>query len=489
MDIANGAGILDPAVIDEIAAEVWPEPRDADELHDALLTMVALPPASEWEAWFDELRADGRASVFHRGGRPFWIATERAHLETDALATVRGWMECLGPATASAIAERLALPLDDVRIALAQLESEGIALQGRYRSQDGEIEWCNRRILARIHRATLGRLRREIEPVSAAQFYEFLLKWQHLAPGSQLHGVDGVLQIVRQLQGFEIPASGWESQALRRRMAEYEPEDLDQLCLSGEVMWARLSPHPALGATQGKVRATRIAPVSLFLREDADWLASPGFLEDTAALSHAAREAYEALRTRGASFFADLVRATRRLPSEVEDALWELTAAGLVTADGFENLRALIDPKRRRGEGRGRTKRPRHSPGRWALLQPQRTTAEHRRTRAQIRRGSCCCDGAFYFATCWRAKPSRRRGATCCPSCDAWKRKVKSAEAASSRASRASSTRVRKPSRSCAPFAANPQTPRHPSTWRQPTRSTWPASSFRVRESVQLRCR
>ncbi len=366
-DIANGAGILDPALIDEVAAEVWPDPRDADELHDALLTMIAVPVEERWQRWFDELRATGRARTLARNGREYWIAAERCGVAGDVTATVRGWMECLGPVTATALAERIALPVDEVRIALGQLESEGLLFQGRYRTRDGEIEWCNRRILARIHRATLGRLRREIEPVTAAQFHTFLTRWQHIAPGSQLHGADGLLHIIRQLQGFEIPAAAWEAQALQRRIANYSPDYLDELCLSGEVSWARLSPHPALGDADRRVRPTRMAPITLFLREDAEWL-SPPAQSETAALSHAAREVLSALESRGACFFGDLTRWTHRLPSEVEDALWELTAAGLVTADGFENLRALIDPKRRRGEGRGRMARPRHAAGRWALV-------------------------------------------------------------------------------------------------------------------------
>jgi ATP-dependent helicase Lhr and Lhr-like helicase len=140
------------------------------------------------------------------------------------------------------------------------------------------------------------------------------------------------------------------------------------LCLSGEVMWGRLSPHPALESESGRrVRPTRVAPLAVFLREDAAQLLPP--LPSTPpALSHPAREVLDALTTRGASFFPELLRATGRLASEVEDGLWELVAAGLVTADGFENLRALIDPKRRRGEGRGRSARPRHAAGRWALL-------------------------------------------------------------------------------------------------------------------------
>jgi ATP-dependent helicase Lhr and Lhr-like helicase len=364
-EVANG--ILDSAAIEQVSSEVWPDPRNADEAHDALLTFIIAPPVPEWQQWFDELRAAGRA--FYVPGSGFWAATERRDAVGDILATVRGWMECLGPVTASELAGRLALTIGDVQIALATLESEGQVFQGRYKSKTHEIEWCNRRILARIHHLTLGRLRREIAPVTAAQFHQFLARWQHLAAGTRLHGADGVMQIVRQLQGFEIPASAWEESVLSRRIAEYAPENLDDLCLSGEVAWARLSPHPALMDADRHVRPTRIAPISFFAREDADWLIDPAFgLVETVGLSHAGREVFEALSSRGASFFVDLVRETKRLPSEVEDALWELTAGGLVTADGFENLRALIDPKRRRGEGRGHTRRPRHAAGRWALV-------------------------------------------------------------------------------------------------------------------------
>jgi ATP-dependent helicase Lhr and Lhr-like helicase len=367
-DVAEG--ILDSAAIDEITNQVWPDPRDSDELHDALLTFITGPAIPEWRNWFAELIEAGRAFAIQRGARELWVATERRDSIDDTLATVRGWMECLGPITAIDLADRLALDVNDVRIALGTLESQGQVFQGHYRNKSGEeIEWCNRRILARIHHLTLGRLRREIAPVTAAQFHQFLLRWQHVSAGTQLHGADGLLQIVRQLQGFEIPAAAWEESVLKRRIAEYTPENLDDLCLSGEVAWARLSPHPALLDAERHVRPTRIAPISFFAREDADWLIDPAFgLVETVGLSHPAREVYDALSARGASFFADLVRETKRLPSEVEDALWELTAGGLVTADGFEKLRALIDPKRRRGEGRGNRNRPRHAAGRWALV-------------------------------------------------------------------------------------------------------------------------
>jgi ATP-dependent Lhr-like helicase len=358
------------AAIEQISADVWPDVRNADELHDALLTLIVAPALPEWRAWFEELQARQRAVASFRDGTEYWGAAERQDKAGDTLAVVRGWMECLGPITARELSTKLGSPDDDVRIALAGLESEGLVFQGHYRSPaSDEVEWCNRRILARIHRATLGRLRREIEPVTAEQFHQFLARWQHAEAGAQLHGADGVLQIIRQLQGFEIPASAWEPTVFRRRVAGYTPESLDELCLSGEVVWARLSPHPALVDADRKIRPTRIAPISFFAREDAEWLMEPSHGSiDPANLSYAGRDVLEALKARGASFFVDLVRASGRLASEVEDALWELTAAGIVTADGFENLRALIDPKRRRGEGKGKRSRPRHAAGRWALV-------------------------------------------------------------------------------------------------------------------------
>jgi ATP-dependent Lhr-like helicase len=366
-DITGGEAVLDPAVIDQISAESWPEARDPDELHDALLTLITVPPTEEWRGFFEELAVAGRASTITRNGSLFWIATERIAAADDPNIVVAGWMECLGPVKVSGLVEKLAFPPDVVEAALLQLEARGQVLRGHFRNTSGDVEWCNRRILSRIHRGTLGRLRREIEPVTALDFERFLQVWQHVSPGAQLHGTDGTLHIIRQLQGYEIPASAWEPEILPRRIANYEPEFLDELCFSGEVMWGRVSPHPAMVENR-RVRPTRIAPVTLFLREDADWLMHGAAGSDSEGLSHPARDVLLALQRSGASFFVDLKRLTGRLASEVEDGLWELLAGGFVTADGFDNLRALIDPKRRRGEGRGNKKRPRHAAGRWALL-------------------------------------------------------------------------------------------------------------------------
>lgn len=360
-DDAAGMGALDPAAIQQVADESWPVVRDLDELHDALLTLILLPPVEQWQYYFDQLKAKGRASAVNG----HWVATERLDKTEDYVNILRGWMDSIGPTTCEAMAQRLNVPLVEVEIALAHLEAEGQILRGSWVTTD--TEFCHRRIVARIHRLTLGRLRKEIEPVTAADFMRFLCRWQHTVPGSQLHGVDGVFHILKQLQGYEIPAAAWEESVLPKRVVDYDPEFLDQLCLSGEIAWGRLSPHKAFDpdSPTKRVRPTRIAPIAIFRREDFPFLAGQ---RTEVPLSHHAGNVFEALKKRGACFFVELVKTSGHLPAEVEDALWELVAAGLVTADGFDNLRALLDPKRRAGEGSGRDKRPRHSAGRWALL-------------------------------------------------------------------------------------------------------------------------
>ena len=424
-DLAGEIGSLDPAAIEEVARESWPLVRDADELHDALLTLVWLPSgeAEQWAPFVPALQKDGRVVELEGGAKGqevrAWVATEN-HAGVERLlaegdeptldAIVQGWMESIGPATTSELAERLHLPIDQVDGAMVRLEVQGQVLRGLFRASqargerqeargggrgsapsplarnlwpgadESAPEWCHRRLLARIHRLTIGRLRKEVEPVTAADFMRFLFQWQHSVSGSRQHGEAGLLEVIKQLAGFEAAASAWDSQLLRIRMAKYEPELLDRLCLSGVVSWGRLSPHPRLAQGEDPTRTRRIvptsvAPISLFPREESEWLLDA--LQDGTAgtrpepfagLSNAAQNIRRALQERGASFFADLVRATGHLPTEVEEGLWELVAAGLVTADGFDNLRALMDPHRRRAEGRERSRRPRHAAGRWSLL-------------------------------------------------------------------------------------------------------------------------
>ncbi len=428
--VLSEVGGLDPDAIDEVRRDAWPDVRDPDDLHDALLTLVAIPEAdgTPWAGHFGALQAGRRAGVAARGARRYWVATERARAfsavlpdarfvqalpdvdtgptdRTDALTgLVRGWLAHAGPVSIAGLSERLGLPADDVTAAMLRLESEGSVLRGRFTPDaprpGAELdasapgpEWCDRRLLARIHRLTLGILRREIAPVSAADSMRWLLEWQHVAPGAQATGPRGTLEVLGQLQGFEAPANAWETQLLARRIARYDPGDLDQLCLTGAAGWGRLSPHPstvqpAEGRPARRVIPTSVAPITFFIRDDADWMAPPRAHQtdaESTGLARAARDVLRFLQTAGASFFADIVRGTRLLKAEVEGGLWELVAAGLVTADGFDNLRALIDPRRRAGHGTGRHARPRHSAGRWALLH---TTVPGDRT-------------AMLEATCW----------------------------------------------------------------------------------------
>ncbi|BDG09378.1 DEAD/DEAH box helicase [Anaeromyxobacter paludicola] len=399
---AEALGALDPAAVAEVTAQARPDPRDPDELHDLLLDVVALPDdrrafdgaAAGWRGAFAALTADGRAARALAGGRTFWVAAERAgaarallaperlepalsplpgeDLPADrdeaAVRALRGLVPRLGPTTGAALAGILGLPRDVVRDALLRLEQEGLVLRGRFLADAPwsaeDPHWCERGLLARIHRLTLGRLRREIEPVRAADLVRFLLRWQHAAPGTRLHGPRGLAEVVEQLQGFHAAAGAWERALLPARLSGYDPAWLDGLCFSGEVAFGRVALAVAEDEPPRRRSApTRNAPVTLALREDLPWLAAAA-AHPRPPLGPAARQLVDALVARGASFAEDLAAATGRLAAEVEEGLWELVSAGVVTCDGFAGLRALIDPagRRRRGRAPG---------GRWWLLRPE----------------------------------------------------------------------------------------------------------------------
>ncbi len=403
VEVAASLGALDAAAIETVAREAWPEVRSPDELHDALLSLGAIPEgdAAGWFAFLPALERDRRAGRYVLpGGARFLVAAERVPLaravwpdgrldpelavpkgapsptdEAEARAAiVRAHLAFRGPRTAAAIAAELSLPPGRVEGALAAVESEGQILRGRFSPglAEREIEWCDRALLARIHRLTIGRLRREIEPVSCADFIRFLLRWQHVAPGTQLHGEEGLARVIEQLEGFEVAAGAWEGEIFRARIAAYQPGWLDALCLSGEVAWGRFAGRRTEKTGKPAQLAGRAAPVGIALREDLPYLLEPPPEGAGDALSHAARDVYDALAARGASFLPEIVAASRRLRTEVEDALCELVAAGLVAADGFQALRSLLSRSRRdRVRRMGRTSagpRPRNAQGRWALL-------------------------------------------------------------------------------------------------------------------------
>ncbi|MYJ53919.1 MAG: DEAD/DEAH box helicase, partial [Nitrospira sp. SB0672_bin_25] len=425
---AATVGALDAGAIAAVCEEAWPRVRDADELQEVLHLLAWVPEdrATDWSAFLPDLLDSGRALVLSHTdsttGTTISIWTTPDHLslltaiypdlaaftdtrqhehtpspgfssdEQEARATiVRNWMEVIGPTTAQELATTLRWPIPATQTALEQLEAQGQVLRGTFHPRDGfpssqthdakpEVEWCDRRLLARIHRRTVLALRREIQSVSASDFMRFLFRWQHVAPTARLHGEPGLQTILEQLAGFEVAASAWEPYVLRSRMADYRPDTLDYLCLRGIITWGRLTPptqdHDLASVKQKKrMIPTSLAPISLFPRDNAVWLltlARKGRQGQLAwlpeQLTAVARTVYHYLSQRGASFFADVARGTHQLQAEVEQGLWELASVGLVTADGFDNLRALLDPKRRRGIGRHQKRRPRHTIGRWSLL-------------------------------------------------------------------------------------------------------------------------
>jgi len=392
---ADELGKLNPEAIRSAAEDAWPLLRDPDDLHDTLIGLILFPEHAlgrlpeEAPHWLDALVHDGRTFPLEINGRRYWAATEAQSMipvtstggmdDDRFLTMIRGWVEVSGPVTAAGLAATLGFPMDDVRAALIRLEGEGLVLRGFFSEGAGE-EFCDRRILARIHRATIAHLRREIEPVPPATFLRFLFEWQHAAPGTQLEGIHGVLEIVDQLQGFEAAAASWEEEILRARVAEYEPEFLDSLCLGGDVVWGRWRRR----ATQAEIPSrrpglTRNAPVGLGIREDMPWLLDEVPADET-ALSVPSRNILDFLRKHGASFFPEITAGTRHLPSEVEEGLWQLVAAGLVTADSFAALRSLASGETKRQEhSRRRRRQPRRTrEGRWSLLENSGTVQGNR---------------------------------------------------------------------------------------------------------------
>jgi ATP-dependent Lhr-like helicase len=434
---ADDLGALDIAAIERVRAEAWPDPRNADELHDALLTSGFLTEgegrvggeSGSWQPWLDELTAAGRAQALAVGAKDLvlWVATERlgelAAIQPDAPPAVsatdvstsrdvalrellRGRLGILGPATAVGLAGSLAVTELEVQAALTALEAEGVVLRGHFTpgvsDSEAALEWCDRRLLARIHRYTITRLRAEIEPVSTADFMRFLFAWQRVDAEHHVAGLEGVAAVVDQLDGFELPAGAWEGDVLAARCEEYDPALLDTLCLTGRVAWGRLGGRAdrrtggqgdgASDSQQGRRTAgpIRTTPIALFMREHAEqWLPDRPLAED-AALSEYARRVREVLTRRGASFFHELVGESGLLPTQVEQALGELAALGAVTSDGFAGLRALITPSAKRKPLSGGPRRHRTVPfgiesaGRWALLHGTDEPASDAARRLQI---------------------------------------------------------------------------------------------------------
>jgi ATP-dependent Lhr-like helicase len=387
---ADDLGALDADAIARVRDEAWPEVENADELHDALLVSGFLTEAegragrngSSWLGYLDELVRDHRAARIDG----LWVAAERMTLAEAlpgsaeaARELIRGRLEITGPTTAAALAASLGVPVPDAEAALAALESDGVVLRGRFTPGATELEWCERRLLARIHRYTLSRLRAEIEPVSSGDFLRFLLAWQRVEPDERASGLEGLAAVIEQLDGYEVPAGAWETEVLGARCAEYDPALLDILSLTGRVGWARLS-APATGNGNGGThgnRPIRSTPVALFLREHAELWRKLAPARGEERPSSSAQAVLDALTRLGASFFPEIVAASGLLATQAEPALAELAAAGLVTSDSFAGLRALLTPSAKRKPPAGGVRKQRTVPfgmeaaGRWSLTREQ----------------------------------------------------------------------------------------------------------------------
>jgi len=452
-ETADELGRLDAEAIARVRLEAWPDPANAEELHDALLWLGCLTAdevraVPEWQDWLAALQRDNRVVLLGTGLAALWVAAERVGQfeaawptiageashelpaspssacgppppsSTRALACpsaidaltpaasvspelalveiLRGRLEGLGPVTPAALAAPLGLEPDEIAAPLAALETEGFVLRGRFTPGGNAEEWCDRRLLARIHHYTVRRLRAEIEPVAARDFLRFLCAWHHLTEDSRLEGPDSVPVAAALLEGFEAAASAWETELLPARIADYEPTWLDDACLAGRLAWGRLTP----GRASNGDRATsplRTTPLALLPRRHLPvWTAFAGPGED-AQPGPRAQAVLEVLHRHGASFFDELVDATGLLRQQVEEALAELATFGLVTSDSFGGLRALLVPSDRRKPFAGGQRRRRtlafgmEDAGRWSPLRraapdaPPPASVEHV-ARALLRR-------------------------------------------------------------------------------------------------------
>ncbi len=402
---ASELGRLDPDAIARVRAEAWPDPTNADELHDALLWLGFLsseeasnPP--EWSVWLKKLVGERRVASMTLPAATIWITAERlphfkavwpeAHLQPRAtpagetaatewshedamVEIVRGRLEGLGPVTEAKLAEPLGVAPEELAPALLALQREGFAMRGRFTPGMNCDEWCDRRLLARIHHYTIRRLRAEIEPVAAKDFLRFLSAWQRVTKDTRLEGPDSVAVATAFLEGFEAAAGAWETEILPARIKEYEHSWLDDQCLGGHIVWARLTPAQGAGSSERGPSPVRTTPITLMKRPYAPhWMALVR-RDSPATPSGRAEKVLDCLRRNGASFFDELVATSGLLRPQVEEALGELVAFGLVTSDGFGGLRALLVPADRRQSIADAKRRRRILPfgmdgaGRWAV--------------------------------------------------------------------------------------------------------------------------
>ena len=389
IDAASAADIgrLDAQAIARVRDEAWPDAGTADELCDALswlafLTNDEVRTREGWPRLIDDLVAQRRVvSVQTCEDSTLWVAAERRGLfepqvpasDESLIEIVRGRLEGLGPVTVTSVAQSIGVSIAASTAAFVALETEGFALRGRFTPVAAEEEWCERRLLARIHRYTVKRLRAEIEPVQARDFLRFLFDWQRVLPEARMQGSDAVAAVLSQLEGFEAPAGAWESDIIPSRIREYDPHWLDEHCRAGRFVWARLAARKAdADKGAGPIRST---PITLLARRNVAAWSALTRAHDPAQLTYKPQAVFEFIRERGASFFDDIADGVGMLPVEVEEALADLVSLGLVNSDSFGGLRALLIPTSQRGKLATRARRGRRlalfgmaDAGRWAIV-------------------------------------------------------------------------------------------------------------------------
>ncbi|EXF91425.1 ATP-dependent DNA helicase [Pseudomonas fluorescens HK44] len=398
-------GALDAEAIQSVRDEAWPQPTSADEMHEALMSLAAISDAEaranpQWPHWLQTLADGGRASRLQiNAEHSVWLALERLtclqaiyphpalipplqalpgfdepwDVDEALVELIRARLSAFGPLPIHAIAQPLGLSTAQVTQALAQLEREGYVLRGRFSPATSQEEWCERHLLARIHRYTVKRLRREIEPVALQDFMRFLFDWQHLSPATQGQASAVLPAIVSQFEGYPAAASAWDSDLLPARLKGYSSTWLDELCRSGKLVWTRLTVRNK--ATGVGLRST---PIVLLPRAQVTLWSSLTEPPEVNELSPKTQKVHQALSQHGALFFDELLHEAHLLRSELEIALQELVGAGLVNADSFAGLRALITPASKRQarssrRGRGAFVGGMDDAGRWALLRRQST--------------------------------------------------------------------------------------------------------------------
>ncbi len=381
VDLAS-IGRLEAAAIERVHEEITPRPETGDDLHDLLSSLVVTTPRPDWQQLWEELRDRGRVREIEHAGVMLWCTAEMFDDATLVFqdddvaitAAVRGHLELAGITTVDALAATCGLATGRVSYALAVLEQQGQALQGTYTGSGG-TEWVARRLLARMHSYSRRTRRESTQPATAQDLMRFLLRWQHLAPGTQLAGDAGLATAVGQLEGWEAAASAWEPELYSRRMRAYDASALDRLCHDGEVAWLRLNPRAYdLDAAAGP--PSKATPIAVLFRDDMPWLleATRGGTDPVDPEVGATSEILEVLRARGACFATELGAATNRLPEDVERGLWSGVTRGLLSSDGFGAIRRRVDKRAevsdtarlsrlmRGGRARGA------SAGRWSLV-------------------------------------------------------------------------------------------------------------------------